>query len=327
MSRPVVQVRDLHKTFVQSGRWPWSPSTQVHAVRGVDFAVAPGEVVALVGQSGSGKTTVSRMILGLEKPTRGEVSIEDLRWDLMSEGQRKKHRVHYQYVPQDAMGALDPQQTALEHVVETLRVLGKHPRAEALDRARAMLAKLGLGAREHALPREMSGGEQRRVTLARVLALEPRLVVADEPTSGLDPDRRQQVLEDLVGNLPSTAACILVTHDMTEARDWCHRVLAMLAGRVIEEVDLDNSEPKHPYSRILFDPWSGPLPRGSLAETGCPYRSDCPLVDGQSTPRCKQTVPLLEDLCHDDVGDAESSGPLHRVACHVLAAGEDNSAC
>ena len=115
MTRPVVRVRDLHKTFVQSGRFPWSPVTEVQAVRGVDFSVAAGEVIALVGQSGSGKTTVSRMILGLESPTKGEVHIEDLRWDLMSERARKRHRVHYQYVPQDAMGALDPQQTALEH--------------------------------------------------------------------------------------------------------------------------------------------------------------------------------------------------------------------
>ena len=284
------------------------------------FEVAPGEVLALVGQSGSGKTTVSRMILGLEQPTAGEVWIDEHRWDLMGERERRPHRVQYQYVPQDALGALDPQQTALEHVIETLSVLGGHTQAEAMDRARAMLDKLGLGAREGALPREMSGGEQRRVTLARVLALEPRLVVADEPTSGLDPDRRQQVLEDLVGNLPSDAACILITHDMSEAREWCDRVLAMLAGRVIEEVRLEQTEPAHPYARILFDPWTGALPRGVLAESGCPYRLDCPLVDGQTNKQCTETVPLLQDLCNDGEGDEQSQ---HRVACHVLASGEE----
>jgi ABC-type glutathione transport system ATPase component len=319
MSQPVVRVVGLEKTFVQSGPWPWSASKLVHAVRGVDFEVAPGEVLALVGQSGSGKTTVSRMILGLERPTQGEVWIDAHRWDEMPERARRPHRVNYQYVPQDAMGALDPQQTALEHVIETLSVLGGHARPEAVDRARAMLDKLGLGAREDALPREMSGGEQRRVTLARVLALEPRLVVADEPTSGLDPDRRQQVLQDLVGNLPKTAACILVTHDMSEARQWSSRVLAMLAGRVIEEVDLDHTEPQHPYARILFDPWSGALPRGVLADSGCPYRHDCPLVDGEIGDQCTQQVPLLADLCNDEGG---GSIPPHRVACHVLAPGE-----
>ena len=302
---PVVAVRGLHKTFIQSGPWPWSPQREVHAVQGVDFEVAPGEVIALVGQSGSGKTTVSRIVLGLEEPTRGEIWLNGQRWDGLSEAQRRQHRVAYQYVPQDAMGALDPQQTALEHVEETLAVLGGLSRVEAREKGSDMLAKLGLGRRFHALPREMSGGEQRRVTLARVLALEPSLVVADEPTSGLDPDRRESVLEALIGNLPSHAGCILVTHDMAEARGWCDRVLAMLAGRVIEEVDLKHSEPLHPYARVLFDPWSGPVPRGPLATTGCPFLPDCGLAVDGLRQRCASVVPAL----------APQADPHHAVAC------------
>lgn len=306
MTGPVVRVVDLHKTFVQSGPWPWSPRRDVRAVRGVSFDVAPGEVVALVGQSGSGKTTVSRVVLGLEEPTSGEIWLDGLRWDGRSEAQRRPDRVRFQYVPQDAMGALDPQQSAHEHVAETLRALGGQDRAEAKDRAEHMLAKLGLGERLHALPREMSGGEQRRVTLARVLALEPRLVVADEPTSGLDPDRRASVLEALIGNLPKGAGCILVTHDMSEARGWCHRVLAMLAGRVIEEVDLRKDEPRHPYARVLFDPWSGPVPRGPLAEDGCPFRPDCTLA-----------VEGLADRCGRELPGLLPRAGTHRVACHA----------
>lgn len=305
---PVVQVQALHKTFVQSGPWPWSPRRDVLAVQGVDFEVAPGEVIALVGQSGSGKTTVSRIVLGLEEPTTGEIRLEGERWDGLSEAQRRPRRARFQYVPQDAMGALDPQQTALEHVVETLSVLGGRDAEAARAEAVAMLTRLGLGARLDALPREMSGGEQRRVTLARVLALEPRLVVADEPTSGLDPDRRASVLEALVGNLPKDAGCILVTHDMTEAREWCHRVLVMLAGRVIEALELVKAEPVHPYARILFDPWSGPVPRAPLDATGCPFRSNCPipLASAPDSP-CARQVPTLGAV--DDEG--------HRVACHA----------
>jgi ABC-type dipeptide/oligopeptide/nickel transport system ATPase component len=118
-----------------------------------------------------------------------------------------------------------------------------------------MLERLGLGQRLHALPREMSGGEQRRVTLARVFALAPRLVVADEPTSGLDPDRQESVLEDLIRNLPDRASCLLVTHDMAQARKWCHRGLVMLEGRVVEELRFPDGQPVHPYARMLFDPW------------------------------------------------------------------------
>lgn len=256
----IVQAEKIEKAFQLPGPLPWSPKTTVLAVRGVDLHVDEGEVVALVGQSGSGKTTLSRIILGLEEPTAGSVHLDGRRWDGLSEKQRHPHRLPYQYVPQDAMSALDPQQTALEAVSETLRVLRNMDRSTANVEAKEMLDRLGLSERYGALPREMSGGEQRRVTLARVLALKPRLVVADEPTSGLEPDRRESVLEDLVGNLPQDAGCILVTHDMSAARRWAHRVLVMLEGRVIEEVDLRESQPTHPYSKMLFDPWSYPLP-------------------------------------------------------------------
>ncbi len=254
--RAVVRVENVVKTFEIPGAWPWSPRRTVQAVKGVNLVVREGEVVALVGQSGSGKTTVSRMVLGLETPSSGAIWIEDHRWDTLPERARQALRVQYQYVPQDALAALDPQQTVLDHVVETLTVLAGTAPADAQERAAAMLARLGLAHRHQALPRELSGGEQRRVTLARVLALQPRLVVADEPTSGLDPDRRESVLADLVGNLPPRAGCILVTHDLDAAVHYCHRVVVMLEGNVIEELDLRTDTPRHPYTRSLLDPWA-----------------------------------------------------------------------
>lgn len=257
----IVRVEGLRKTFRIPGPWPWSEARVVEAVRGVDFHVAAGEVVALVGQSGSGKTTLSRIVLGLEEASAGSVHIESHRWDTMAERDRQKHRIAYQYIPQDAMAALDPQQTVLEHVVETLVVLAGLSARDAQVAGAAMLARLGLSHRHEALPRELSGGEQRRVTLARVLALNPRLVVADEPTSGLDPDRRASVLADLIGNLPAGAGCILVTHDLDAAIHYCHRAVVMLEGCVIEELDLRTDEPRHPYTRTLLDPWQTP-PKG-----------------------------------------------------------------
>ena len=258
LSTPVIEVKGVQKTFIQSGPWPWSPKTEVHAVNGVKLSVQPGEIIALVGQSGSGKTTLSRIILGLEEPTNGEIWLNGTRWDHIGESARRPLRARYQYVPQDAMGALNPQQTALEHITETYRVLANHPKDEALEKAIGLLTSLGLEERLHALPREMSGGEQRRVTLARVLALDPSLVVADEPTSGLDPERRDSVLEALFGNLPKNAACVLVTHDMSEAKEWCHRIYVMLEGKVVEELDMtqEDPQPTHPYAQVLFNPWS-----------------------------------------------------------------------
>ncbi len=296
MSRPIVEVKGLVKSFIESGPWPWSPSRSVRAVRGVSFDVMPGEVIALVGQSGSGKTTVSRIVLGLEAASEGGVWIEGDRWDSMSERQRRPRRIDYQYIPQDAMAALDPQQTALEHVEETLTVLGGRNRVEARNDAMDMLNRLGLGDRFDALPREMSGGEQRRVTLARVLALNPKLVVADEPTSGLDPDRRESVLEALIGNLPDHAGCIIVTHDMAEAKQWCDRILVMLHGRVIEELDARNDEPQHPYSKVLFDPWAGPVPEFPDEESGDfePNEGDVCHNTGHDGPRTAEQGGLEE---------------------------------
>ncbi len=255
MSAPLVDIRGVGKRFDIPGAWPWSPRRVVDAVIDVDLQVAPGEVVALVGQSGSGKTTLLRTMGGLEARTSGEVWIEGARWDNLPERERQARRLAYQYVPQDAMSALDPQQTVIESVRETLLVLARVPRAEAEARAVAMLSRLGLGHRHDALPRQLSGGEQRRVTLARVFSLAPRLVVADEPTSGLDPDRRASVLEDLVGNLPEGTGCILVTHDLDAAIPYSHRVVVMLEGRVVEVADLRNQPPSHPYTKSLLDPW------------------------------------------------------------------------
>ena len=306
MTAPLLAIRDLHLRMS-------SFDGRAHVLNGINLTVNRGEIWGLVGESGCGKSLTGLSVSRLQ-PTppahysAGEILLEGERWDGLSEAQRRPRRARFQYVPQDAMGALDPQQTALEHVVETLSVLGGRDAEAARAEAVAMLTRLGLGARLDALPREMSGGEQRRVTLARVLALEPRLVVADEPTSGLDPDRRASVLEALVGNLPKDAGCILVTHDMTEAREWCHRVLVMLAGRVIEALELVKAEPVHPYARILFDPWSGPVPRAPLDATGCPFRSNCPipLASAPDSP-CARQVPTLGAV--DDEG--------HRVACHA----------
>ena len=252
----VVDVVDIHKTFQTPGPWPWSDVIDVLAVRGVSLKVMPGEVVALVGQSGSGKTTLARMILGLEQPSSGRVEINGTNWSSLTESERRPLRKNYQYVPQDALSALDPQQTAYEHVVESLRVLAGLSKEQADLRAKELLVQLGLGARMNALPREMSGGEQRRVTLARVFALAPTLVVADEPTSGLDADRQEAVLKVLVENLPEGSGCILVTHDIAAAKRWCDRAIVMLDGQVVEEVKTPDGIPSHPYAKLLFDPWS-----------------------------------------------------------------------
>jgi ABC-type glutathione transport system ATPase component len=310
VSAPIVSLEGVTKSFHVPGPVPWKPGRWVKAVRGVDFAIHPGEVVAIVGQSGSGKTTLARLVLGLEEPTSGQIHLDGERWDHAPERRRRHRRAQYQYVPQDALQALDPQQTVLEHVVETLTVLGGLSRNDANARARKDLEALGLDHRADALPRNLSGGEQRRVTLARVLALKPRLVVADEPTSGLDPMRRRAVLDALLRNLAPGAACILVTHDMDVATGSCHRALTMLAGRIIEEIDLRQAKPAHPYGQLLFEPWDHPLPKAPLRAEGCPFVDSCPLADSELEPTCREVVPALRAVSIDPRS-------AHRVACHA----------
>ena len=158
----IVSVKHLVKTFEQRGMFPWSPVRYVNAVQGVDIQVASGEIIALVGQSGSGKTTVSRMILGLEEPSSGEIWLDGTRWDGLSEHERRPLRSKFQYVPQDSMSALNPQQTSTKHITETYQVLSGKSVAEAKSLAETLLGSLGLSERLDALPREMSGGEQPR---------------------------------------------------------------------------------------------------------------------------------------------------------------------
>ena len=118
LKQPIVKITNLHKNFVLRGTFPWSPTTDIQGVHGVESSVYPGEVIALVGQSGFGKTTVLRMVLCLEEPSEGEIYLEGALWSGLSEAQRRKKRILYQYAPQDAMAELDQQQTALEHIFE-----------------------------------------------------------------------------------------------------------------------------------------------------------------------------------------------------------------
>lgn len=216
----------------------------------VSLRIGAGEVVALLGPSGAGKTTLCRCVLALERGEQGTVELEGAPWSALSERSRRPRRRRYQYVAQDATSALDPQQTVLEHVRETLRVLADEPG----DRAEALLDSLGLLHRARALPRELSAGEQRRVTLARVLALRPRLVVADEPTSGLDPERREGVVRALLEGLPEGASCLWVTHEVDLALRFCTRVVGLVDGRIVDDLPWPTGSPTHAWTRRAMMP-------------------------------------------------------------------------
>jgi peptide/nickel transport system ATP-binding protein len=262
---PLLQVRDLRKTFVTR---ELGGKREVHAVAGVSFEIAAGEIVALVGTSGSGKSTIGRLITRLERPTAGE-----LRWRgavLADEARTSRAFRHgVQLIFQDPFAALNPARRIGHHLERPLALAGKARGKAALAAGvTRLLQTVGLGpAMARRFPHELSGGQRQRVCVARALAVEPALVVADEPTSMLDASLRAELLALLVAVTRDRGRAMLyITHDLGAARAIADRVLVLDHGRIVEAgptaAVLD--APAHPHTRALMDAIPDPL-RGFAA--------------------------------------------------------------
>lgn len=224
-------------------------------LRGVTFHAQRGELIALMGLSGGGKTTVLRAITALEPFDGGTIDVNGV---LLSAG-RSQHRKTIRELPRHVgmvfqQHALFEHLTALDNVTLAPRHVAHLPHAEADRRALALLESLGVAHRQHAYPRELSGGEQQRVAIARAMAMEPPLLLMDEPTASLDPARRfelGQTLRELTGG---GRTLVLTTHDDDFARDFASRVVILAEGEVVEEGDPREvlTRPKHPATRAFL---------------------------------------------------------------------------
>src|SRR4249919_360030 len=249
---PVVEVRRLDVTFTGRGL---RRGQDAHAVDGVDLQVMPGEIVALAGESGCGKTTLARTLLGLEKPTAGEVAYQGspLRY---SSRALKAYRRKVQLVLQDPTGALNPRQSVYEAVAEGIRIHKLRGNEEELV-ARA-LSLAGLRPPERFFlryPHELSGGQRQRVVIAGALVLEPDVIVADEPVSSLDASVRGEILALLLRLRDELGLSLLVvTHDLGLAWNIADRVAVMYLGRIVEQGPTEEllANPQHPYTRALL---------------------------------------------------------------------------
>jgi oligopeptide/dipeptide ABC transporter ATP-binding protein len=331
---PLLEVKDLHVTF--AGRVGLGSAlagrkgTEARAVDGVDLAVAPGEVLVLAGESGCGKTTLARSILGLEQPRAGEIRFDGA--PIGSDGGLRAYRRKVQMVFQDPAGALNPRQTIYESVAEGLRVHGLHEREE--ERVAAGLASAGLRPPERFFlryPHELSGGQRQRVVIAGALVLEPRMIVADEPVSMLDASVRGEILALLLrlrGELGLTL--LIVTHDLGLAWSVADRVAVMYLGKIVEVGPAEEvlTHPLHPYTRALLEVaperggdiesrkiLTGEPPDPTRIPAGCRFHPRCPEVaSGRAAAlgqeeRCRGEIPALAEL-----------RPGHFAACHVAAA-------
>jgi oligopeptide/dipeptide ABC transporter ATP-binding protein len=331
-ARILLEVKDLHVSFagrVGLGAGLFGKKASVaRAVDGVDLELREGEVLALAGESGCGKTTTARAVMGLERPQAGEILYEgEPIWRNLRAYRRK-----VQMVFQDPTGALNPRQTIYESVAEGLRIHSV-PGDEKEQVARA-LAQAGLRPPERFFlnyPHELSGGQRQRVVIAGALALEPKMIVADEPVSNLDASVRGEILKLLLELRDSLGLAILVvTHDLGLAWTIADRVAVMYLGRIVEIGPADDVllRPLHPYTQALLDvvPEAGGIERPILTgeppdptriPPGCRFHPRCPAV---SSGRAAQL--RIEEKCKgEDLALAELK-PHHFAACHMAALGE-----
>jgi cystine transport system ATP-binding protein len=207
-------------------------------LKGIDLRVEPGEVVAIIGPSGSGKTTLLRCLNFLEEPTSGTIVVGDIKVDgsrplSQQQGLIRQLRQHVGFVFQNFN--LFPHRTALENVIEGPVVVKKMDKEKALALGRSLLAKVGLAGKENAYPRRLSGGQQQRVAIARALAMEPEVILFDEPTSALDPELVGEVLMAIRALAEEKRTMVIVTHEMSFARDVANRVVFIDKGVIVEQ--------------------------------------------------------------------------------------------
>ncbi len=222
-----IEVKNLVKKF--------HGQTVLH---GIDLEVKPGEVVAIIGPSGSGKTTLLRSINLLEQPEAGTITVGDITIDTARSLSQQKSlirqlRQHVGFVFQNFN--LFPHRTVLENIIEGPVIVKGEPKEEATARARELLAKVGLAGKETSYPRRLSGGQQQRVAIARALAMRPEVILFDEPTSALDPELVGEVLNTIRQLAQEKRTMVIVTHEMSFARDVADRAIFMDQGRIVEQ--------------------------------------------------------------------------------------------
>jgi oligopeptide/dipeptide ABC transporter ATP-binding protein len=225
---------------------------------GVDLDVWPGEIVGLVGETGSGKTTLARTVVGLVNPRRGRIVFEGRPISALRRGARRaeRRRGHVQLVFQDPLRSLDPDLTVAEIVAEGLRIRGGSGGDEIRRRVTGALEKVGLDATVlERTPGQISGGQRQRVSIARALAVEPRLLICDEPVSALDASTRNYVLR-LLDQLRSILglAIVIISHDLSSLAGIADRIVVLYQGRVVEDGPVDRvfTAPRHPYTALLM---------------------------------------------------------------------------
>ena len=323
----VIEIDDLHVTFAGRG------GGTARAVDGVNLNIRRGEIIAMVGESGCGKTTLARTILGLEKPASGQVRFHGKRLDYGGRA-LKAYRKNVQLVLQDPTGSLNPRHSVYEAVAEGPRTHGMDDEVGRVTRA---LSMSGLRPPERFFlryPHELSGGQRQRVVIAGALALDPEVIIADEPVSSLDASVRGEILALMLRLREELGLTLLVvTHDLGLAWNIADRIVVMYLGRVVEQGPTEQvlSNPQHPYTRALLSVvpemheveqivLRGETPDPTKIPDGCRFHPRCQEVQAGVAEEagilaaCKSISPAMLSAAIP-IG----SGPLpHDAACHLV---------
>jgi oligopeptide/dipeptide ABC transporter ATP-binding protein len=321
MEAPVLLTRNLKKYFPVTRGLLWSSVIgQVKAVDGVSFAVRQGQTLALVGESGCGKTTTARLILRLETPTAGKVFVDGRDVHALRGDALREYRTTAQAVFQDPWSSLNPRMRVGDIVAEPLVVNGQASAREAKARVAEILDRVGLRPEQADLyPHEFSGGQRQRVAVASALVSNPKLIVLDEPVSALDVSIRAQIM-NLLKDLQERQrlAYLLVAHNLATVRYIAHRTAVMYLGQIVEHAETGAlyRSPLHPYTKALFaaslpaDPdapredtvLTGEVPSPIDPPSGCHFHPRCP----SAMEQCARVAPALKAVAPD-----------HLVSCHL----------
>jgi peptide/nickel transport system ATP-binding protein len=330
---PLVELADVARHFDVSPPWlnrllEGRSRAVLKAVDGVSLAIAPGETLGLVGESGCGKSTVARLIVGLYRPTRGEIRYAGRRIDV--DGARRAAGLEMQMIFQDPYASLNPRWRVADIVAEPLRSMprGARPAGTAIaERVGALLEQVGLVAADGAkFPHQFSGGQRQRISIARALAGNPRFLVCDEPTSALDVSVQAQVL-NLMRRLQRELGLTLlfISHNLAVVHHIADRVGVMYLGRMVEVAPTKAlfAEPQHPYTRMLLEAVpdlaltgkprtavAGEVPNPLDPPAGCAFHPRCPFA----AERCRREAPVLKPV-------RRAAGPLGEAACHAVEEG------